>query len=348
MTNKIKNPNNKNPKIHYEVAPDNRLVVTSSERKTSLPRYRRVVDGRFRVTADNTLTYLIRSPQDIPSGTPHEIRLIGTWSLSKGHDLKFTLSKSGLSVSHDVLLISGSVIDAGKNSIKFAVTTKYADGIKNTYSLDLAGVWQSDSRNRLTFRIDKGFGAPDILTFEGGWEVNKLNELIYRYEHREGKYRAGAIRTIVFRGRWDITDTASLTYVLDAATNSAFNFRTGMGVFKKDRVQYEVGMGYSNKLRPRVKTVIIYGRWKIGIGSGLSFEIETARGRLYSISFAAEVSVTAKDDFLFKLKTGADMRDMGVSVELSRKMLGGEGEAFLRYVRNHEEGSVLIGATGRW
>lgn len=335
-------------KTRYEIDPDNRLVIIGSGRMTSLPRYRRIVDGRFKVADGNVLTYLVRSPQQYASAVPHEIKLRGAWSLTRDHGLKITLEKSAPDSSRDELIIGGSIIDAGKNSLRFAVTTKYRDGVRTTYVLDLAGVWHADNHNRLTFRVNKSYGSPDILTFEGAWEVNKDNELIYRYEHRKGLRRARSIQTVVFRGYWNITNRAALTYTLDAGTNSAFNFKVGLGAFRGDRMEYEVGMGYSNKLRPRVKTIAIYGRWKIAPASGLSFEIEAADGSVYSISFAAQASLNDKDTVLFRLKTGTTMRDLGITLEISRKILGGDGEAFLRYLYNHEECAVLIGATRRW
>jgi len=335
-------------KIKYETDPHNRLVVNAKRGRSYLSRYRRVIDGRFKIKNGNTLTYVVRSPQDVSSKTPHEIDLKGLWSLTKDHDLKIELERSAKSGSEGTLVIVGSIVEAGKNFLRFAVTSKSADDARTTYLLELSGSWQADSGNRLTFRIAKGLEFSGILTFYGAWDINKDNLLVYRYEKRTGLNKTGNLHEVIFKGRWDITQTLGLTYTIDRKSNSSFNFRSGLASFKKDRIEYEIGVGYSNKLRPRIKTVIIYGRWAIRPGSALSLEVEAADGRLYSLNFNAQASLTDRDTVIFQFKASPDMRDKSASLELSHKVLGGQGEAFIKYLKSIEAHSVFVGMTKPW
>lgn len=334
-------------KTRYEIDPHNRLVVTGRDKKTGIPLYRKVVDGRFKINTTNTLVYQVTSPVQGPE-IPHAVRLRGTWSLTKDHDLKITLEKSKRDKASDELTIAGSILSASGNSLLFAAGTRSADGTRTTYTLEIAGTWQADQHNRLTFRVSKSSGiAAGILVFQGAWEAAK-NTLTYTYERRDGIRGTKALQTIAFKGRWEITDRTALTYALDASSNSAFRFRTGIGSFKSNRIEYEVGIGYAKRLRPRIRTIILYGSWHITEGSGLSFDVEAADGGIYAITFTAEARLTGNDTIKLTLRGGTARRALGGSVELSHKILQGDGEAFLRLLKSHEETAVMVGATTRW
>jgi hypothetical protein len=53
-------------KVRYEIDPHNRLVIKKTGKKAELKRFRQVLDGRFKVAKDSTLTYHIKAsiPQD--------------------------------------------------------------------------------------------------------------------------------------------------------------------------------------------------------------------------------------------------------------------------------------------
>ena len=61
-------------KIRYEIDPYNRIVIAGSGTANDLPKFRQVLDGRFRTDENNGLSYLIRAPlsaaRNIPS-LPH-------------------------------------------------------------------------------------------------------------------------------------------------------------------------------------------------------------------------------------------------------------------------------------
>ena len=143
-------------KVRYEVDPHNRLVIKKTGRKTKFPRFRRILDGRFKVARDNTLTYHIKAPIPDDIRAPHQVKLRGKWSLTKNHNLRFTLDKWRRQTFGDQLTLQGDIIDVNKNSLLFAVTTRTKQGAQSIYALKLQGSWQADKNNRLTFRIKKG------------------------------------------------------------------------------------------------------------------------------------------------------------------------------------------------
>jgi hypothetical protein len=96
------------------------------------------------------------------------------------------------------------------------------------------------------------------------------------------------------------------------------------------------------------KTVILYGSWKLSKSAGLNFETQYAGGRIYSMSFGAQATLTGGDRVTFRLKDPAGKKDLGLEVALSHDILGSDGSAFIKLLKSSEESSVLIGAAGRW
>ncbi len=108
-------------KLRYEMDPHNRLVVGG--RKIPLGRFRKVLDGRFRMEENNTLAYHVKTPVG-DENIPHQFKLKGEWSLTKEHDLRLTLNKWGRQTFGDKLTFKGQIVDVRKNSLLFAFTTK--------------------------------------------------------------------------------------------------------------------------------------------------------------------------------------------------------------------------------
>ncbi len=110
-------------KLRYEVDPHNRLIVEGTGRKTGLPKFRKVLDGRFKIGKNNTLIYHVKAP--VPHGAciPHQLKLKGEWSLTEGGDLRLTLDKWGRASFGDRLTLKGDIVGVNKNSLLFAITT---------------------------------------------------------------------------------------------------------------------------------------------------------------------------------------------------------------------------------
>ncbi|MCQ9206377.1 MAG: hypothetical protein NG740_00625 [Omnitrophica bacterium] len=334
-------------KIRYEVDPHNRLVVVRSGRRARLSRFRKVLSGRFRIGKNNALSYHIKSPVHHGANIPHQVKFKGKWSLTKNHNLRLTLNKWGRRTFGDSLTIKGDIISANKNSILFAVTSKTKENTRSIYVLDLKGAWQADKSNRLTFRVKKEKGKHDILTFDGVWKVDKNYRVTYSYERAHLLRKSKKMHTIVLQGHWDIKDKSRLSYVLDRNTNSAFNFKTGLGFFSDNYIKYEVGIRLSERRRPVKRSITLYGVWKIRKNTGLTFEIKYGDKKIRAITFRANASFAKNGAVFLRLRNELG-KDMGVSIKLSRKILKGEGEAFLKALRSKRESNFFVGAGGGW
>jgi len=335
-------------KIKYEVDPNNRLISGRTGRKTNLKRFRKVYDGKFKIGKGNSLIYHIKAPARKDKNIPHQVKFKGKWSVSKNHDLVFTLNKWKRQVTSDKLILKGNIIDVNKNSLLFSLTTKTGTNEQLIYILKLTGAWQADKLNRLVFKAKRERSRYDILTLRGEWEVGKNQQLIYQYEKAQLIRKLKKIHTLIFKGHWDIEEKARISYVLDRNINSVFNIRSSFGIFKDKYIKYTIGLGLSKRVRPIKKTVILFGAWKIKKDKGLTFEVKCGGRKVYSMSFGAEVRLTKRDSIAFKLKNDIDNKDIGVNLKLSRKILKGSGESFLRFLKQRKESAVFIGVGKMW
>ncbi|MBU0549056.1 MAG: hypothetical protein KJ838_01880, partial [Candidatus Omnitrophica bacterium] len=319
-------------KIKYELDPQNRLVIKKTGKKTELARFRQVLDGRFKLDEKNNLTYLVKTPLSGDLKKPDQIKLKGKWSLTREHNLVFTLDKWKRQALGDQLTLQGDIIDVNKNSLLFALSTRTNKGDKSKYILRLSGKWQADENNRLTFNIRRSQVKYDTLTFDGAWETGRGYQVVYKYEKIQLKRKLKKIHTLIFKGRWDITEKKKITYVIDRNSNSLFNFRAGFALFQDRYIKYELGIGISRKPEPVRRTVILFGKWKIKKKKGLLFEIEHNKKEIYSVLFGAEAKLTDKNTLCFKLRDSLN-QELGAELELSYRLLEG-GEAFLRFIKS--------------
>lgn len=329
-------------KIRYELDPYNRLV------RSGLHKFRQVLDGRFRTDDNNELSYHIKAPLSGAEKIPHQLRLKGAWSLTDDHTLRLTLDKSGRETFGDKLTLEGDIVDVRENALLFAVSTASKDNARSTYVLALGGSWKADERNRLSFHIKKEGGRVDILTFTGTWELDKDHQIIYQYEKARLVRKKSQTHTLTFRGYWQIRDNSNISYELSGNTDSVFEFNTGIAVFKEDYIQYKLMVGLTDRKNPALRTIKFSGVWNLKKGSGLVFEIEYENGKAVAAVFGVDFAFTDKGTVSFKLRDAADSRDLGISLELSRKILKGDGEAFLRMSASGRGSGVYAGAAWRW
>ena len=333
-------------KIKYEIDPYNRLVAI--DESLSLPKQRRVIEGLFAMGRDNSLEYRIKSPAGSSENIPYQVKLRGSWSLTANHDLRFSIDKSAGGASGDALTIAGDIIDAKRDALLFSVTTKRGEGMSTTYVLEVAGHWQSDRNNRLSFRVKRAKDRYDTLLFEAGWELDQNNEIIYRYEKSQLRRRLKVLRCLTLHGQWNIGGNGVLAYEMDAKSNSTLRFKASLGICGQDYIKYEVGIVLASRLRPVKRTITLFGAWRLKRGSALFFDVECSDGTIYSISFSAEARLTPRDTISFKLKDEFGRNDLGMRFELNHALLEGDGNAFLRVMRLRGESAVFIGAGLRW
>ena len=330
-------------KLRFEVDPHNRLIA-------GISKFRHVIEGRFKIGKGGTLIYHIKAPSDDIARRlylPHQLKFKGFWSLTKDHNLRLTLNKWRRQTFGDEITLKGEILKAEAHSLIFAVTQRTKENISSTYILRLEGNWQADKNNRLAFRVKRKSGRFDTLIFDGTWEINRKHKIIYHYEKWRTKKGKRSKHSLLFDGHWNLTERNVLTYRLDLKGKSAFDFRIGHGIARKDAIKFEIGIGLSRRLRPVKKYVILYGKWKIKNGVGLIFEVRHADGQISEIRFEAEVKLIGNSKIKFTLKNETG-RGLGLAFTLSRKMLKGRGESFIRLLCSKREKSAYIGTGFVW
>ena len=323
----------KTEKIRYEIDPHNRLVYEKTGKKSAVPRFRTILDGKFKIDKDNQITYHIKKSQ--VSDIPQQLKLKGKWALDKDHNLVFTLNKWGNQIAGNKFTIKSELIDAKDNMLSFALTTKDSGNNTHIYIVRLGGRWRADEYNRFTFNVQKETGITDRITLRGAWEVNKQNEIIYTYEK--------STKIITFKGYWDIAGKHRIIYVLNKEIKSEFDFKVSVGKPAVRGLEYEIGVGAV----PRKKIITLFGRWKVSKNSGLLFEMPCKEGKVHSVILGgwAKLDKNHKLELRLQNKTG---EDLGIDVKLSRNILDGQGEAFIRALRSQKEVSIIAGVGFRW
>ncbi len=335
-------------KVRYEVDPYNRLIVNDSGAQGDLEKFRKVLDGRFRIGENNELSYHIKSPASEDESVPNQVRISGNWSLTDNHELQLTLDKEARETFGDAITLQGRILDVDKSSLLFSITTKTDDDVRTTYILDLQGSWKADEFNRLSFYVRRESGEHDILTFNGAWTINKDHQIVYQYEKASLVRKEKETHTLTFKGHWDIKNNARVSYVLDVNSRSAFDFEASIGVPGEDYIKFEVGIGLERRALPVRRDVILFGRWKLKRDAGVLFEIKYEDGEVHAITFGADARLTDKDTVEFKLKYSSDDKDTGMTLELSHNILEGDGEMFLRGLASKRELAVYAGMAWAW
>jgi len=276
----------KTEKISYELDSYNRLV-----------RYSQVLDGTFKIDENNTLIYYVKRIKG--SSTPRQIKFSGDYALDKEHNLILTLNKDNSQRTGERLTIKGELIDAKDNELLFAVSTKDSAAKTHVYTLKLGGRWQADKYNRFTFLATKQKGSPNELTWQGSWEVNKQNEIVYTYKKTYLKRKEKLERSITLKGYWDITDKNRISYVLNKEIGSRFDFKISFARPLSRGMQYEIGIGAA----PSKKTMTLFGKWKVNKRFGLSFEMPCREGKIRSLKLGATYKLGDSEAFIEALKS---------------------------------------------
>jgi len=301
-------------KLKYEVDPHSRLIAGNTGRKTNLPKFRKVLDGRFTIGKNNTLIYHVKSPVWHGVCIPHQLKLKGKWSLTERGDLRLTIDKWGRASFGDKITLKGDIISVSKNSLLFAITKATKENKISTYALKLEGTWQADRLNRLTFRATKEEGRHDILTLTGIWKIDKNYRIIYCYEKADLIRKTKKVHTLTFKGYWNITDNAKVSYVIDKRIGSAFKFKAGLAVLAAKHVKFELNIGLTKK-----QALTFAGTWKIG-----------------------------KAAASFRLRKEIGEKGLTAGFRLSRKIQKQAGEMFLAAGKSKREASIFAGAGYKW
>lgn len=328
--------------VRYEIDPHNRLIYKKTGKSSELPGFRAILDGIFEIDKNNLLAYHVKKSQ-ASDNVPQQLKLKGRWSLDKEHNLVLTLDKWGNQIAGNKLTIEGELMDANANALSFMVTSKDSDGKGHIYIIKLGGRWQADKYNRLSFDVEKEKGPADRITFRGSWEINKQNEIMYVYEKSWRGKKEKITNTVTLKGYWDIGGKHRIIYVLNKELKSEFDFKVSVGKPADRGLEYGVGIGAA----PAKKTITLFGEWKINQKVGLLFEMPSTDGKINSIVLGAWGKLDKNYNLEIRLENKRG-EDLGIDVKLSRKIIQGQGEAFIRTLSSRKEVSIVAGVGFRW
>ena len=300
-------------KVFYEVDPFNRLIagnLPGEGRRSRVKKFRRVVCGKFRTDGSNSLFYEVNESQGLD--IPQKIKFSGRYSLDKDHNLVFTLNKWNNQCEGNRLTLKAKLIDAKSNEIAFLINSKAGENKSLGYIMKLCGSWQADKYNRLTFGIERDRDDADSLVLSGAWEVNKNNEIVYRYGRES--------QAVTFRGSWDISERHRINYELDKNINSGFNFRSSLGTLvskgKEKSLAFDIGIGIS-KAKKLKRRITLSCRWKIAGDKELILET-------------------------------SDIEEGGVRLKLTKEMFDRQGIAYIESIVKEKERYIGGGIIFKW
>ena len=331
--------------VRYAFDERNRFILVDP-RDVLQPK--RVLEGRLRTDTNNRLVYLVDSSsgRDDYAG-PKTFQLDGIWSLTDNHELALTVHEREQQ-TQQTLFLKGALVKAEANTLIFALRRSENDDLQTAQRLSLLGRWAADAHNRLNFLVEKADGSEDRLTLQGGWELGKHHELIYRYRQRRGD-RLRDERALIFDGAWDVTASDRLTYRLAGSSDPAFEFTASLQTpsqqAREGRLVYRVGIGVSDG-RAATRRVALFGTWKLNADKSVSFEVPYADGRRQSIRFSATVVVAKKNEVTLQLLT-RHREPLGISLTFTRRLLG-DTEWFVRLSKEGKEVEALGGVRVRF
>lgn len=239
-----------------------------------------------------------------------------------------------------------SLIDAKAGALIVSFAQKQEDGSVVTSLAQLKGKWQANAKNEIQFLVEGQSGKKKALTFTGSWSIGENNEIIYEYGSRQN------LQTLTFKGYWDILDGKRLTYLIEGNSKSAFRFRgafqTQSILAKEGELRYQIGVEAGRKLRRKsfVKTIVLFGKWKLSDKFGLSFEIEYENGAR-EIRFGAEYSLSPASEITAGL-ISPEGKPLGIEVVFTQTFPKTQAQAFLKLRKSLQENAIEGGIVIPW
>ncbi len=270
---------------------------------------------------------------------PERMALDGTWKLNEKHDLEFGIHASSVWFPGMTLTFKTGLISAKANELVFSARISDGEGGVMGSALAFSGKWQADKNNRITFRITRYTGKSNRLVFQGAWQVGRRNELFYTYSTEKLKKKEKEEFSFGLKGSWAL-GARRLVYVLGSSTtddrrlntddislrsSSVLSFSAALQtpsiVAKAGEIRYSVGIRFTSggKEKKLLRSVAIYGTWKLGRDLALGFEAESTVREKNVISFTAEKLIFDNGKLTVGLKT-EDGRKFGGEVTFTKAL----------------------------
>ena len=322
-------------KLQYEFDGAGRLVVRDP---ADLLRPVQVLEGQVTADRQNRLVYRVTQPR-AAGRSARRITLRGSWGLSPAHELMFRIQERSVG-SGEPLELDGGLIEA---DAQHAVFTLAADASEPAQQISLAGRWQVDERNRLTFLAAHADGSQDRLTFHGSWELGPRHELRYRVDRPTPRRTQHPDRVVTWLGRWDFSRRHRLVYRLAGAADRTLELsaRLERPILRAadGRLAYQVGI--AGRRGERSTRLVFFGRWQLLSNASVTFELPVRDGRREAVEFGGTVRLSARREFAVRL---SDRRGqpLGLTVVFTQRVAQ-DAALFVRLRRQGEELEALGG-----
>jgi hypothetical protein len=331
--------------INYKLGRNNELLILR-DAKAVKPK------GNF-ILAKNSLLYRF---DDLKSwrqtlNLPSRKEFVGSWRLDSNHDLEFVLRDSQTAQEGSVLKFKGEIIAVEADRLVFTFSSKKEDNVYKTQLIKLSGRWCSDKYNRLIFNVKRKTEDEDLIIFDGTWELNDNQRIIYRYEKEDLLRRTKIEKTLAFNGFWDMAGRNRLSYLLEKTENSVFSFKVQLEnppiIAREGAIKYRLGIGASGSRASDIKSIVLFGAWRVSKKSEITLEMEYEKSVFRSIVFLSSYYMTGKDKIMIRLKTKAG-EDLDMGLVFERRFLSDERAVFLGFKKRGSEKMIEAGIRLPW
>ncbi len=267
----------------------------------------------------------------------------GRWEITPDHQVQYR--REG---KDEEILVKGSLVAAEPDALVLSVSERQSDQKIITSLVRLSGLWRVNLKNQIAFEVAKKSGSKDLLTFKSGWRVNENHELVYTYKQTNLKTKTKSLQELQFGGTWEISEKNRLVYALGGDTDSTLRFRgsfqTKSIYAKKGEIRYQIGAEVLGKRR--LQSIAFFGKWKVSRDLSLEFEMKSG-SRKKSILFGGQYRLGSSREIAVNLKSEQGS-PLGVELILTRDILSGDGQWFIRLQKSLEESRLEAGVKGRW
>ena len=156
--------------------------------------------GHLKALNKNSLTYTIKSKNNVPLAENHDITLNGQWHVTNQNKLIFFIKHNKTKTS--TLHFKQTWAIDNQHRLSYSYTTAEKKPIK--HSLTLKGYWKIENEYRLYYNLDN----TTKLTLNAGISQLEKNKLIYKFKLGYKPIE----HTIQFDGQWQLNKYLKATF----------------------------------------------------------------------------------------------------------------------------------------
>ena len=115
---------------------------------------------------------------------------------------------------------------------------------------------------------------------------------------------------------------------------------------KEGSIKYRLGVSVQG-IKKKLKTIQLFGTWKMGKRATLNFEMKNGQGNIKAIKFKAELRFKKRDKTTVMLRNSA-WEDLGMSVRFDRNFFKKDAHWFLQLEKMSKGSALRGGLNFRW